>query len=826
MVTAVRGNDSAGVAVGLESPVPDVYPHEVRLLTAESRQQLVVTARHGGRGVDVTRDAIYRSEDPEVVRVDDGGVLHAVAAGTTQVVVNDGSGEQSVTVEVNLPEVPRPVVFERDIQPILTFGGCNMGACHAKQGGQNGFQLSLFGFDDEFDYAALTKDARGRRVFPAAADESLLLLKATAAIPHGGGQRFARDSSEYIKLRSWITSGMPRRPDDAAVLDHISVYPTECLLAPESSQQLIVTAHYSDGTSEDVTTTSSFQSNEGAIADVARSGEHEAGAQVSTSAGTPLGLIRSGAIPGEAAIMARYMGEIAVCNVGVPLPGTVPDDVYAQLPSDNAIDRLVWEKLQRLGMVPSPRADEATLLRRAYIDVIGRLPTPDETRDYLADSSPDKWPRLIEFLLDRPEYADHWANKWVDLLRPNPYRVGIKAVLNYDDWIRRAYRENRPYDEFVRGLIAAQGSTFHNGAATLFRDRRAPDELTTMVSQLFLGIRLECAKCHHHPFEVWGQDDFYSFAAYFSRIGYKGTGLSPPISGSEEIVFTADNGNVRHPLTDAVMQPKTLFGESPEIAADDDPREALARWVTADDNAFFSRVLANRVWADLMGRGLVEPVDDLRGTNPASNEPLLAELGDEFRRGRYDLKHLIRAIMLTHVYQLSDEPNERNVMDTRNYSRHYRQRLRAEVLLDAVCDTTGVAEKLPAMPAESLSKQIWTHRVDSLFLDAFGRPDPNQDPPCERTSETTMVQTLHLMNSPELQEKITSDEGRAAELAASQRSPAEIVEEVYLAVYSRRPDDEELAVCQDYFTAASDRRQATEDLLWSLLNTPEFIFKN
>jgi hypothetical protein len=799
-----------------------VYPPQVRLLSADARQQLVVTANIGTRAVDRTRDVAYHCDDPTVARVDERGVLHAVATGTTSVVASDGGVEQAISVEVALPDVPRALVFERDIQPILSVNGCNAGACHAKQGGKNGFQLSLFGFDNDFDYAALTMEARGRRVFPAAPDRSLILLKASATLPHGGGQRLRLGDADYAKLTRWISAGMPRREPDVAVLAHVSVYPPDCLLAPEASQQLIVTAHYSDGTSEDVTTTSSFQSNESAIADVA--GE-DAGEDAAEGADGP-GIVRSGRIPGEAAIMARYMGEIAVCNVGVPLPGSVSDEVYASLPSDHAIDALVWQKLRRLGMVPSDRADEATLLRRAYIDVIGRLPTPDEVRAYLADTSAEKWERLIDELLERPEYADHWANKWVDLLRPNPYRVGIKTVLNYDNWIRQAFRENRPYDEFVRGLIAAQGSTFHNGAATLFRDRRSPDELTTMVSQLFLGVRLECAKCHHHPFESWGQDDFYGFAAYFSRVGYKGTGLSPPISGSEEIIFTAASGSVSHPLTNAVMEPTVLFGESPEIAADTDPREALASWMTSDENDFFVRVMANRVWADLMGRGLVEPVDDLRVTNPASNEPLLAELGEAFRRGDYDLKHLIRAIMRSHVYQLSDEPNERNVMDTRNHSRHYRQRLGAEVLLDGVCDVTGVAESLSAMPPESLSKQIWTHRVESLFLDAFGRPDPNQDPPCERTAETTMVQTLHLMNSPRLQEKISSDDGRAAELAVSDRSTTEIIEELYLSAYARLPLADELSVCEQFFTDHDDRRLATEDLLWSLLNTPEFIFKN
>ena len=376
-------------------------------------------------------------------------------------------------------------------------------------------------------------------------------------------------------------------------------------------------------------------------------------------------------------------------------------------------------------------------------------------------------------MLDRPEYADHWANKWVDLLRPNPYRVGIKAVLNLDAWIRDAFRRNLPYDQFVRAIVTAQGSTFAQGPATIFRDRREPDEIAPMVSQLFLGIRLECAKCHHHPFESWDQAQFYEFAAYFARVGRKGTGLSPPISGGEEIVYTAKSGSVKHPLTGATLAPKPLFGSAPvSDDPDADPREALARWMIAPENPYFARVIVNRVWADLMGRGIVEPVDDLRATNPPSNGPLLDALADDFRRHGYDLKHLIRTILTSSVYALSSEPNERNVADTRNFSRHYRQRLRAEVLLDAISDMTGVPETFAAAPPGSRATAIWTHRAPSLFLDTFGRPDPNQDPPCERTSDTSVVQALHLMNSPDLHKKVTSDAGRAARLARGQRIAA------------------------------------------------------
>ena len=644
----------------------------------------------------------------------------------------------------------------------------------------------------------------------AAPDESLLLKKATAQVPHGGGERFAVDSPKYRLLRDWIAAGAPRRLASEPKLVRVEASPAQRLMQPHEQLQLEVTAHYSDGSQRDVTSMTMYQSNESAVVAV-----------------DPTGLIKAGPLPGETAIMARFMNVIATCNMAIPLAGKVPQEVYADLPRYNFIDELVWEKLQTLGITPSEQADDAKFMRRVHIDIIGTLPTPQEVRAFLVDSDSSKRKKLVDRLLQRPEYADHWANKWADLLRPNPYRVGIKAVLNYDNWIRESFRQNKPYDQFVRELITAQGSTWHNGAATLFRDRRSPDEITPLVTQLFLGIRLECAKCHHHPFEKWAQSDFYSFAAYFARVGRKGRGLSPPISGSEEIILTASKGQVTHPLTGETMQPRPLFGVAPETPTNADPREALAQWVTSPENDYFAQVISNRIWADLMGRGLVEPIDDLRATNPPSNGPLLEALADELRLHEFNLKELIRAITTSYVYGLSSLPSARNVADTRNYSRHYRQRLRAEVLLDAVTEITGVPDSFSAMPPGSRAKEIWTHRIGSLFLDTFGRPDPNQDPPCERLEDSTVTQALHMMNATALHQKVTSDQGRAAELAASQQSPEGIVEQIYLLAYGRFPDEQERAVGRQLFGAEQTaRRQAAEDLLWALTNTPEFLFKD
>jgi hypothetical protein len=710
-------------------------------------------------------------------------------------------------------DTPAPISFENDVQPILTARGCNQGACHGKARGQNGFQLSLLGFDPDFDFAQLTQQARSRRVFLASPERSLLLLKATAQQPHGGGLRLEAGSDDYQVLLAWIAQGAPRRVADEPQLTRIVVSDDSLYLQPRQQRQLRVTGFYSDGLQRDVTTRTGYQSSEAAIVAVDRSGT-----------------ITAGPLPGEATIMARYMTHIATTHVAIPLADEVAADFYEHLPRQNFIDGHVWRKLQSLRLTPSEPCDDAKFLRRVHLDIIGRLPTPEEARAFLSDGSTDKRARLVDALLERPEYADHWAAKWADLLRPNPYRVGIKSVVAYDAWIRDAFRQNKPYDQFVRELVTARGSTWENGAAVLFRDRREPAEITTLVSQLFLGIRLECAKCHHHPFEKWGQDDFYSFAAYFGRLGHKGVGLSPPISGGEEMIVLKDQGTVEHPLTGKPLAARPLFelaDGTGKPAAEGDPREALAAWITSPENPYFAQVIANRVWADLMGRGLVEPIDDLRATNPPTNPELLAALADDFRAHRYDLKHLIRTICTSHVYALSSLPNERNAGDRQNYSRRYRTRLRAEVLLDAVSDITGLAPTHQAMPANSRANEIWTTRIDSVFLDTFGRPNPNQDPPCERTPDPTVTQTLHLMNAPQLHGWVTSDAGRAAELAASSKSVEELIEEIYLLVYSRLPDAEERAVGQRLFAEPNlPRRRAAEDLLWALLNTPEFEFKD
>lgn len=699
-----------------------------------------------------------------------------------------------------------PPLFERDVLPVLTAAGCNSGLCHGKAKGQNGFRLSLWGFDAAADYASIALESRGRRVSPSMPDESLLLRKASAAVRHGGGERLPAGSSHYEVLRRWIAAGMPRSGSDDARLVRIAIEPPVLRVSPGDECGVSVTACYSDGSRRNVTSMCAYQSSDPALARIDESGR-----------------VTAARLAGETVVMVRYADQMLTATVQVPPSKRLPHSLYEHLPRNNFIDGLVWDRLSELGLAPADTSADHTFLRRAWLDILGRLPPPADVRHFLADRSPGKRSRLINELVSRPEFADYWASKWADLLRPNAYRVGIKATIVFDAWLRDALRQNLPYDEFARQIVTAQGSTWRDGPAVLYRDRRTPEEMATLVSQVFLGVRLECARCHHHPFERWSQSDFYAFAAHFARVGRKGAGLLPPTSGGEEMIFAADEGSLVDPCAGTEVAPRTLGSDEPTPLAGHDPREALADWMTSPDNPYFASVAVNRVWADLMGGGLVEPVDDLRATNPASNPRLLVALERDFRANGYDLRQLVRTIAGSHVYSLSSMPREPDSGDPRHEAHHARRRMRAEVLLDAVSQLTGAEEPLAAMPAGSRAVELWTTRIDSLLLDTFGRPDANQAPPCSRTSETSIVQALHLMNSPRLDRKIAAEHGRAATLAAGSLAPAELIDEIYLAAYSRFPSADERTVALGWFESVP-RREAIEDLMWTLINTPEFLF--
>ncbi len=740
--------------------------------------------------------------------------------GMVRVMDQDGKVQASLGPANKLPVATTPgnVVaaaemtpsFVHDVLPALARVGCMAGSCHAKPEGQNGFKLSVFSYDPRSDYAEIVKDGRGRRVSPAAPESSLVLLKPTLALDHEGGQRFETDSPVYQMLVAWIAAGMPYHRTNEPTLVGLGVAPAAGTYRHGDKVSLTATARYDDKSERDVTALTEFVSPDKELVTVDEAG-----------------LMRVGTNNGESVVVARFMGQMAAARVTVPADMLLPAARYEGLPVGNFIDEMGYAHFQKLGLFPSAKCSDAEFLRRSTLDTIGRLPTVTEARVFLAAPAADKRRRWAEQLLADPAWADYWANKWADLLRPNPDRVGVKSVYLLDQWLRAAFRENLRYDQFARALLTVEGSNHHDGPAVVYRDRREPADLTTIFSQVLLGVRMECAKCHHHPNEKWSQDDFYQFAAFFGPVKQKGAGLSPPISAGAETFYFAPGGTVKHPVTEAVLAPRPLDGLKVEPKEQDDPRLALADWLTDPANPYFARAAVNRIWGNFFGRGFVEPVDDFRVSNPAANEPLLNALAADFARLDYDLKHVMRTILNSELYQLSSAPNDTNLADTKNFSRSARRRLPAEVMLDAVCDVTGVADEFEGCPPGSRAIQTWTFKIPSHFLDAFGRPNASTDAPCERNLRTSVVQSLHLMNSQALQAKLANPQGRVRQLAASDKSPGEIVTELYLSAFTRPPTSEELAVASARFgTEDKERQAATEDVLWALLNSPEFVFNH
>jgi hypothetical protein len=702
------------------------------------------------------------------------------------------------------------VSFVKDILPVLSKAGCNAGSCHAKPEGQNGFKLSVFAYDPKSDYNAIVKSSRGRRVSPAAPEESLLLKKPTMRVRHEGGERFKVDSEAYRLIKRWIAQGMPFSQGSDSPLAGVGIEPAQRRYGKGDVQQTTVTARYADGSTRDVTHLAGFISTEPEVARVDQNGR-----------------VAVGNTSGEAVVTAMFMGEVAVARVTVAADRTLADSVYASLTANNFIDEAVYARLKEQGIEPSDGCSDAEFLRRSSLDAIGMLPTPEQAREFLADTAPGKRAKWVDRLLESPAYADYWATRWGDLLRPNTQRVGVKPVYLLDQWLRESLRKNKPYDQFVREILTAQGSTHNFGPVVLFRDRREPADTGALVSQVFLGVRMECARCHHHPSEKWSQEDFYQLAACFGQLKRKGQGISAPISGEAEFIWHAPGGEVKHPVNGEVLKPRPPDGPALDLADGRDPRQALVDWMTSRDNPFFARAIVNRVWGELMGRGIVHPVDDFRASNPPSNERLLDALAKDFVEHKFDLKHLIRTIMASRVYQLSSEPNESNVADTRNFSRSYRRRLPAEVLLDAVSDVTGVPDAFDGLPAGARAVHTWNNKLDSTFLDAFGRPNSSADCPCERDRGPSLVQALHLMNATRLQAKIASPEGRVARLAKSEMPPEEVVKGLYLAAFSRLPDEEEMMIARAAFTAEGTTRQsATEAVMWALINSAEFVLNH
>jgi hypothetical protein len=779
-----------------------VDPASVKLSGPNARFTLLVTGRtDDGRVIDLTSSARYRTLDPKVAAVTDKGVVLAVADGSASIQIEAAGRTLKVPVLVEGSTRARHFNFENDIVPILSKFGCNASGCHGKAEGQNGFKLSVFGFDPPADFAALTKEDRGRRVFPSSPEYSLLLRKVSGQTAHGGGVRIRKESIEYDTLRAWIAAGTPYGRESDPKVEKIRVEPKDHPLAMRAEQQLRVIATYSDGREIDITAHAKFQSNNDAVASVSENG-----------------LITAGDVPGDVAVMAGYMGSVAVFRAVVPRAERI--EKYPDYHENNFIDALVLRKLKTLNIAPSDPCDDADYLRRAYLDVIGTLPTNPEARDFLADRRPDKRARLVEDLLKRPEFADYWALKWADLLRVDRQVLGHKRAYAYYQWIRDSLAENKPLDRFTRELLTAEGPLQEVGPANFYKVVGNPGDEASTLSQVFLGVRIACAQCHHHPFDRWSQTDYYGMQAFVTQVTFK------PVQKSEVLVAALD-APTKHPRTGDVILAHALGTKSPDASPPGDRRRVLADWMTAPNNPYFARNLANRTWAHFMGRGLVEPVDDVRATNPPTNPELLDALAKNLIDSKFDFRQLIRTITASRAYQSSSRPNATNEKDEQNYSRALLKRIEAEVLLDMVCQTTDMPEKFPGVPAGSRAIQLWDSGVSHYFLKTFGRPVRASACECERNQEASVAQVLHLMNSPQINAKLTHEGGAVARLVKEIPDDAKLAEELYLTFYSRLPSEKEKKTAVEHLSKdTAKRRQAAEDLAWSMMNSTEFVFNH
>jgi len=790
--------------------------HGLILNGSDARQQLIVTGIDD-RDVaqDLTRSVRFQVDPPGVVQVDEHGVASAIGRGSATITAKSPDGTSAV-LQVHAENFGRDAAinFSNQIVPIFTKLGCNGGGCHGKSAGQNGFRLSLLGFEPSEDYEHLVKEARGRRIFPAAPDRSLLLLKATATIPHGGGNRLDPRSDDYRLLIRWITQGMPYGNPGDPTVDRIQVYPDHRIMSPDAGQQLSVSAIYTDGSVQDVTRQALYEVN-----------DHEVGSVDSE------GYVKLFRQPGDAAVMVRYQGKVAVFRATEPLGAPI-----AHLPPVRGfIDDLVFKKLKEMGMPPSAVCNDQTFIRRVTIDIAGRLPTPQETLDFVSDRDPAKRDKCVDRLLDSTDYAEYFANTWSALLRNKRSRpTYARGTFEFHDWIRDSLLTNKPYDRFVRQILTASGEIDQNPPVAWYRQVQDPNAELQDTAQLFLGMRLQCAQCHHHPFEKWSQQDYYQFSAFFSRVARK-----PQPGGGQLVYFRPGKADAVNPKTRKTVLPAGLGQAALHIPPEQDPRAVLAAWVTDRKNPYFAKSLVNRYWKHFFSRGIVEPEDDMRDTNPPTNPELLDALARHFVASGYDLKDLIRTICRSSVYQLDSLPNRYNAIDKQNFSRYYPKRITAETLLDAVDALTGSKSHFaglpPGTPATDLPDNSFN--AESYFLTVFGRPDSSSSCECERSQQPSLAQSLHLLNAEEVQKKLTASDGRAVRLADDgSRSDDQKITELYLIAFSRQPDADEMAIARSYLDRVSNaedgihkeslRERAFEDLVWTLINTKEFSFNH
>lgn len=722
------------------------------------------------------------------------------------------------TVLAARPLAAAEVSFRNQVQPILARYGCSSGACHGAAAGQGGFRLSLRGYDDEGDYLNITRSANGRRITLEEPARSLFLLKATRTVPHKGGEKIKTDGPEYRLLAAWIAQGAPGPQEKDARIQRIEVSPSHVTLKADQSQPLKITAWFSDGRSEDVTRWAKYTAGNTSVATV---DDHGAVKVVGR---------------GEGTVTAWYLSQLAIATITVPYEHEVLAKAFENFKPRNVIDERVKEKLVELNIPPSDRCTDSEFIRRAFLDTIGVLPTPEETRAFLADGGADKRDLLIEHLLQRPEFVDYWSYKWSDLFLVNSDKLPVQPMWSYYQWIRRNVELNTPWDAMVRDLLTSTGSTLENGAGNFFTLHDEPTRLAETVSTAFLGMSIACAKCHNHPMEKWTNDQYFAFANLFSRVRAKNGGVT-----DERVVFAATEGDIVQPLRGKAQPPTPLDAKPVSLTSMKDRRIPLADWLTSSENPWFARAITNRVWKNYFSTALVEAVDDLRMTNPASNEKLLSDAAAHLVKSKFDLKALMRLILQSETWQRSSVALPENKDDTRFYARYYPRRLMAEVMLDSASQVTAVPTKFnmdkrnanrgigAAYPMGYRATQLPDSNTVSYFLSSFGRPDRIQTCDCERTNEPSMAQALHIANGDTLNLKLADKGNRLTTLLSSGKAEKEVIEETYLICLSRLPTEKEAAGMHQVLTGAKspeEKRLALEDVFWGLMSSREFLFNH
>lgn len=791
-----------------------VFPDPIRLWRPGAAQQIVVegAAADGTLVADLTRQARIVAADPGVVLVGERGLLKALKPGKTSLTVSFGSLTAEVSVEVAPGPDPYVPSFRNDVIPVLTKAGCNSGACHGAAAGKGGLKLTLRGYDPVEDYRVLTRQARARRVDLREPGRSLLLLKPTLAIPHGGGLRFELGSEEYWILADWIAGGAPAPSVDDPHPVRLVMLPDRVMLEPGEAQQFVVQAFYSDGTVRDVTRWCHFSSTEVVVADVTDRG-------VATVTGR-----------GETTVNAAFGNLVAQAQILVPFRRDLDEALFARAERRNFIDDLVLQKLRLLGIPPSELCSDEEFIRRAYLDATGTLPPPEKVKEFVADKDPGKRAKLIASLLQSDEFVDYWTYWLSDLLLLSSEKLSRPALWSYYQWIRAAVADNMPWDQFARAIITASGSNLENGAANYFVQHKDVIELTETTSVTFLGTSLTCARCHNHPLEKWTQDQYYRFANLFARVRLKNGKRS-----GEVIVYDAPDGEVHHPRKGEPLPPTPLDAAPMPKDYSGTRREYLAEWLTSSDNALFARTFVNRVWAALFGRGIVDPPDDLRVTNAPSNAELLDALAEQFVAHGYDMRWLIQTIMESATYQRSSVPTELNRFDDRWNSHYVPRRLSAEVLADAIAYVTGVPDAYPGYPRGTRAIQLPDSKVASYFLDVFGRPRREQPCACERMNDASIAQTLHLFNGQTLNEKLRSKEGRIARWLEEGITLEQAIDRLFWLALARSPSPQEKQTIARLLGETEEApadlsqpptREQLEDLFWGVLTSKEFAFNH